>query len=427
MAVVLNPLAPAEAIAAYRRRGERLAPSFNWQDLFEKEHATAFTVAKSAGFDILTDIDKAMTAALAEGKTLEEFSRTLRPVLTDKGWWGRKLAVDPLTGEERVVQLGSLRRLKTIFETNLRVSYAAGHWSSFERNKASRPFLRYVAILDERTRPAHRARHNLVLPVDHPYWNTWAPPCGWGCRCTLQSLSQRDIDRLRREGENLKFEPPQDTFRDYVNTRTGEVSRVPDGIDPGWAYNPGKAAIEAMLRRAEKLVTAPARLAAAYQDATDTEAFRTWFMAADRRRPPAPETVVAGTVSQAVLDDLGRRGSQPASAAVIITRQAAKSMKTATASEADGETIAALLANLPEAIAKPTAVMFDRRDGSLVYVLASRLITGGRMLAVKVAYARKAVKGGTPIEAFSVRAYQLVDRVSLLDLSTFSPIEGAIP
>lgn len=426
MAVVLKPLPPAEAIATYRRRGQNLTESFNWQDLFEKDHANAFTVAKSAGFDILADIDKAMMAALAEGKTLEEFSRTLRPTLVDKGWWGRKLAVDPLTGEERVVQLGSLKRLKTIFETNMRVSYAAGHWSAFERNKASRPFLRYVCILDERTRPAHRARHNLVLPVDHPYWDTWAPPCGWGCRCTLQSLSQRDVDRLVRQGEVLKFEPPQDTFRDFVNRRTGEVTRVPDGIDPGWAYNPGKAAIEATLRRAEKLVTAPPRLAAAYDDATDTDAFRTWFKAADRRRPPGPEVVVAGTVSDAVFDEFGRRGPSPASAAVIISRQTAKNMIGATAAEAEPEPIADLLADLPALIARPTAVMLDRRDGSLVYVLASDRLTGGRLLVVRVAYARKTVKGGEPIEAFAVRSYALVDRVALLDLATYAPIQGAI-
>lgn len=427
MAVVLKSLAPAEAIAAYRRRGQNLTESFNWQDLFEKDHANALTVAKSAGFDILADIDKAMMAALTEGKTLEEFSRTLRPVLTDKGWWGRKLAVDPLTGEERVVQLGSLKRLKTIFETNMRVSYAAGHWSAFERNKASRPFLRYVAILDERTRPAHRARHNLVLPVDHPYWDTWAPPCGWGCRCTLQSLSQRDVDRLVRQGEILKFEPPQDTFRDFVNTRTGEVTRVPDGIDPGWAYNPGKAAIEAMLRRAEKLVTAPPRLAAAYDDATDPDAFTTWFKAADRRRPTEPGVVVAGSVSNAVLDELGRRGLPPASAAVIITRRTARSMIRATGAEAAPEAVADLLAGLPRLIARPTAVMLDRRDGSLVYVLASDRLTGGRLLVVRLAYARKAVKGRDPIEAFSVRSHALVDRVALLDLATYAPIQGAIP
>lgn len=106
-------------------------------------------------------------------------------------------------------------------------------------NRRSSPFLRYVTMRDDHVRPEHARRHNLVLPIDHPYWNEWAPPCGWGCRCTLQSLSQRDIDRLLADGEKLIFEPPENTWRNFVNKRTGEVTRVPDGIDPGWAYNPG--------------------------------------------------------------------------------------------------------------------------------------------------------------------------------------------
>lgn len=57
----------------------------------------------------------------------------------------------------------------------------------------------------------------------------------------MQNLSQRDVDRLIAQGEKLFFEPPAFTMRSYVNKRTGEVSTVPDGIDPGWAYNPGRA------------------------------------------------------------------------------------------------------------------------------------------------------------------------------------------
>lgn len=239
MTAVLEPVPPREAIAALLSRGARLDPSFSWLDVWQEEHARAFTVAKSAGYDILADIHAALVKALEEGRTLRDFAKDLRPILEDKGWWGRKEATDPLTGERRPVRLGSSRRLQTIFETNMRVSYAAGHWARFERHKATRPFLRYVAILDERTRPHHRRMHNLVLPVDHPFWNEWAPPNGWGCRCTLQQLSQRDVDRLVAEGEELFFEPPEITTRRYVNRRTGEVSDVPDGIDPGWAYNPG--------------------------------------------------------------------------------------------------------------------------------------------------------------------------------------------
>lgn len=246
----LTPLPPREGIAALFARGQRLDPTFSWLDVWQEIHASMFTVAKSAGFDILNDIHAALVKSLSEGVTFRDFAKDLTPVLQAKGWWGRQPAFDPETGETEWSQLGSTRRLRTIFDVNMRVSYAAGHWASFERNKASRPFLRYVAILDDVTRPAHRARHNLVLPVDHPYWGMWAPPCGWNCRCTLQQLSQRDVDRLIAQGEQLFFEPPAGTFVSYVNKRTGEVSTVPDGIDPGWAYNPGKAGFAEIERAA---------------------------------------------------------------------------------------------------------------------------------------------------------------------------------
>lgn len=199
-----------------------------------------FTVAKSAGFDILEDIRTAFESALTQGTTQAEFAKQLEPVLAAKGWWGRKPVVDPQTGETKEVQLGSTRRLQTIFNVNMRVSYAVGHWQQFQRTKIARPYLRYVAVLDARTRPAHRARNNVCLPVDDPWWDTWAPPCGWNCRCTLQSLSQRDYDRLKGQ---LQLTPPPDVWRSWTNARTGQVVQVPEGIDPGWGYNPGKAGL----------------------------------------------------------------------------------------------------------------------------------------------------------------------------------------
>jgi SPP1 gp7 family putative phage head morphogenesis protein len=247
----LEPVPPIDAIRALRLRGGELDPSFSWLDQWQQDHAAMFTVAKSAGYDILGDILTALEQALSEGKTFRDFARELTPLLQAKGWWGRQLVTDPATGDLVPARLGSARRLRIIFDTNMRVSYAAGHWASFERNKPRRPWLRYVALLDDATRPSHRARHNLVLPVDDPYWDHWAPPCGWNCRCTLQSLSDRDVDRLKLEGERLVFDPPPLDLRPFVNRRTGEVTQVPDGIDPGWDYNPGKVGWRAVLEAAE--------------------------------------------------------------------------------------------------------------------------------------------------------------------------------
>lgn len=242
-----EPLPPRAAIDALQARGLKLDPAFSWLDVWQELNANSFTVAKSAGFDILDDIYNALLHALSEGKTFRDFTAELTGVLQKKGWWGKRLVEDPLTGDMIASQLGSVKRLELIFDVNMRVSYAAGHWRNFEVNKSSRPFLRYVALLDKRTRPLHAAHHNLVLPVDHPHWQHWGPPNGWNCRCTLQSLSQHDVDEFQAKGVKLKFEPPVVPMRQFVNKRTGEVSQVPEGIDPGWAYNPGKAGYDAVV------------------------------------------------------------------------------------------------------------------------------------------------------------------------------------
>src|SRR5690606_34089558 len=84
---------------------------------------------------------------------------------------------------------------RTIYETNLRMAHAAGRWERIERTAESRPYLRYVAILDGRERDEHRLWHGTVLPWDHPWWQTHMPPNGWGCRCKVMQLSDRDLER----------------------------------------------------------------------------------------------------------------------------------------------------------------------------------------------------------------------------------------
>jgi len=371
MAAVVEPLAARDAIAALLARGKHLDPSFSWMDVWERDHAAMLTVAKSAGFDILTDIYDALRKALEAGTTFAEFGRDLTPVLQEKGWWGRQRVTDPLTGDEQFAQLGSSRRLRTIFDTNMRVSYASGHWASFERNKATRPFLRYVSILDDRTRPAHRARHNLVLPVDHPYWEKWAPPCGWNCRCTLQALSKRDIDRLTSSGEKLVFEVPADTERAFVNRRTGEVTKVPDGIDPGWAYNPGKEGYRAGLAGSAKLATAPPAMAAAagadphwLPQLLDDE-FARWFDGAAAGGRVDRSTVVAGALSPDVVEALLARGIVPASAAITVTQKRVMHMLRDVKS---AKVPTGLLRDLPQMLRSPRAVLRDQDNGTLLYV-----------------------------------------------------------
>lgn len=236
----LPRLDPAEAIAFFRAKGWDIA--FDWRDVWAEENIRAFTVAKAMSRDLLEDIRGAVDTALAEGQTLQQFAKDLAPRLFAKGWWGKKLMTDPATGEQKVVQLGSPARLRTIYETNLRTSYMAGRWQRIERSKALFPFIRYVSVLDGRERPQHHAWHGTILPVDDPWWDTHFPPCGWGCRCDGQPINRRIMERRNWKSEA----PPEFAKRNYVNKRTGEVIRVEAGIDPGWGYNVGKAPLDGM-------------------------------------------------------------------------------------------------------------------------------------------------------------------------------------
>ena len=145
---------PREAVEHFRAKGYHVG--FSWQDTDARQHLHSFTVAKAMHVDILGDIRREVDRAIADGITLEEFNEALEPRLRARGWWGRQRMTDPRTGESRIVQPGSPRRLETIFDTNLRMSYSRGRWERIERVKRSMPWLRYVAVLDGRTRPIGR-------------------------------------------------------------------------------------------------------------------------------------------------------------------------------------------------------------------------------------------------------------------------------
>lgn len=230
-----------EAIDSFRKKGFK--QTFDWRDMQKEEHAYSFTVAKAMRNDILQDVRAAMDDVIAKGQTFEEFKSGLKPQLVEKGWWGRAEMTDPQTGEKRDVQLGSTRRLRTIFDTNLRTSYSAGRWEQIQRTKKVLPFLRYVTAEDDDVRPAHRLLHNTVLPVDHPFWEKYYPPNDWGCRCFVQQVGAEDLDRL---GLKLTEYDPSMPDRSVLNRRTGEILRIPQGIGPGFDYNVGKARMRAL-------------------------------------------------------------------------------------------------------------------------------------------------------------------------------------
>ncbi|MCW8842404.1 MAG: phage minor head protein [Rhodobacteraceae bacterium] len=251
-----DPGPPPEVSRFLKNKG--YMPAFSWQDVEPEEHAVAFSVAKATQLDVLKDIREELQAAIDEGLPFAEFQKRLRPRLEARGWWGRKKQIDPQTGKIREVQLGSPRRLKTIYRANIRTARAAGQWERIERTKKALPYLVYLLGPSERHRPHHAAKEGLVLPVDDPFWDTWMPPNGWGCKCHVRQITRREAE------ERGISESPETPMREVFNSRTGEIKSIPSGIDPGWERNPGKLRREAMDRLLhDKLIAADPQIATA--------------------------------------------------------------------------------------------------------------------------------------------------------------------
>lgn len=234
---------PSPEVSAYLRE-KSLRPAFRYSEVWAQEHAHAFTVAKAVQADVLETLKEAVQHAIDKGVPYETWARDLKPELQRLGWWGPVDMTDPATGEVKARELGSPRRLRTIFDANLRSARAAGQWERGQRTKAVLPFYLYQLGPSIRHRDEHAAREGMVRPVDDPVWLTWFPPNGWGCKCWLRQITRREAER---RGISEPFEAPLVPWKRRRDDGSTEVVQVPQGIDPGWANNPGLSRTQTLM------------------------------------------------------------------------------------------------------------------------------------------------------------------------------------
>ena len=245
------PPIPAAAIAYLTAKGIR--PGFHYMDVWLGEHSRNFTIAKMMDIDLLTDVRESIAKAKKDGITYRDWSKSITKLMQEKGWWGKQKMRDPQTGETVTAQLGSPRRLKTIFDVNTRQAYQAGVWERGSRSQGH-PYILYRIGASREHRPEHLAWDGLVLPKDHPFWQTHNPQNGYGCKCSTRFVSAAKLRRLERDGiadmtslKNgrpirripIKTQHPKLETTTYVNKRTGKTHQGYKGIDPGFEHNPG--------------------------------------------------------------------------------------------------------------------------------------------------------------------------------------------
>ena len=277
----LFQMQPKNAIAYLKQK--HIAESWDWQDMLDDAHVSAFTIAKSAELDVATDIYQAVLKAAESGQTFSDFKRQLTPVLQQKGWWGKQAVPNPDTGELQNVQLGSPYRLKTIYLTNLQSAYMAGRYAEMTAAIATHPYWQYVTVNDGKVREAHRKLPGQVFAAADPVWDTLYPPLDYRCRCRVRPLSHSQGAALVQPSPKLEsiivdIGTNPATGEERYAQRTG--FRLPDGTfaapSAGFNANQGKTFLQRTARVAiEKAQSAPPELAkVAVKEMMKQEKFR---------------------------------------------------------------------------------------------------------------------------------------------------------
>lgn len=382
-------LVPQDALAFFRAKGLRVTGP--WTELTPAEHARSFTVAHCARLDVLGDIHAALDSAMAQGTPFADFKKSLRPLLIRKGWWGP--AIDPATGEvlasypgtSAPVMWGSPRRLQTIFESNLQSAYMAGRYRQMTENAEARPYWEYVATLDARTRPAHAALHGRILRFDDPLWKTAWPPCGFRCRCRAVARAPDEIDPARVQssaGHTREVTLPLSTRHPDAAVVTVTQVKLP-GMDawfspePGWSGNPGATVSWADLAVWDKARAAlPPAQAAAELERVATHplrlaAFDAWVDETLARGAARGQEWVIGYLASPEEARLAGQQIRVANGAIVLNDRLLVGPKARRHTDAGNALSPAEWKSVARRLVEPEAVLFDRDNGTLLYVLPS--------------------------------------------------------
>ena len=117
-----------------------------------------------------------------------------------------------------------------IFRTNIQTAYNVGHYEQMTDPAVMqlRPYWMYDAVNDSHTRPSHLAMDGKVFPADHKIWDVWFPPNGFRCRCTVRTLSKRQVEARELKVED-KF--PAIAPDPHFGTNPAKVRFSPDMKD----------------------------------------------------------------------------------------------------------------------------------------------------------------------------------------------------
>lgn len=417
-------LPPKDAIAYLAQRGRNLPTGLRWQDVWQQAHARAFTVAGVMKADVLGDIHASLVDAREKGIGFGDWEKGIVPTLEKKGWFTRTapaLIADPATGEVLGKKL-TPARMRLIYDQNMQTAYMAGRWRQMKANAEFRPWWQYTAVMDGRTRPAHRALNGRTFRHDDPFWDAFYPPNGFKCRCSVRAFGDADIEArgIPTSSSAGRLDSVQRPI-DRRGSATAAVARYrpidgpPVTVDVGFNTNAGARAWhsdrsirQAVIDRVPKDQVLPILKDVATQHARIAD-YQAWVRQVLDGKQAFGTSKVIGYLAPQDEAFMAGKGHRIADGAITLEDRLIAGPK-AGRHETKGDALTRdEWLKLPVLLARPAAVLYQVDRGTLLYVMDA-LDASGRKIKVAVEAAR-VEKGIEPAEmvrtAFKVQRKNL--------------------
>ena len=163
-------------------------------------------------------------------KTFHELNEAFPSLLDENG--NRKPFERFLNDVQKINDTYNANYLRAEYNFVQSSAQMAAKWEQFSED-GDRYNLQYRTAGDSKVRPAHAALNGVTLPPSDPFWQTYYPPNGWNCRCTVVQVRKSKYpvtphDEAMKRGE----EALQDDTKGIFHFNPGiQQKTMPD-------YNP---------------------------------------------------------------------------------------------------------------------------------------------------------------------------------------------
>lgn len=397
-------------------------PSGAYTEVLHEMHNKAFVIAGVTKTHVVSDVQDYIAECMEKGIPFKQAEKKLHDLLDD-------YLPPSKTGKDN-----SGWRIRNIYETNMRVAYAAGRQEQMMRITKTHPYWQYCLGESKVHREEHVKWNGLVLRWDDPWWDTHYPPNGWGCNCNVEALDDIDLRELGKKGPDRAPVSPLRT----VNYG-GKELKVPEGVHPSWAYAPGAGGNEGLLRSLAHGIPSVAAEAWAeikyYAVEELSKSFKGWseaVLAFGRKHNHARMTgfIESNTLVKAEVEGMFFTGAgiEMADEQVIhAMRDYKHSLKIAGTSLNKAVTESDFF-RLPEILAYPQVVLYDKEDPALIYVFKTADPNYMGKVVVKPNFSTESRLKGNRGKRFvnSIRTAGVVKKRNLEDTNRYIPLQGSL-